>query len=94
MGLQRTAATGLTKLRGFFGIKPQFRHIVETPLETPKKVQMEGGFCFRELVVVPLSVFAGYDQSGAAQISQVTRCCGLWNVEDIHEISHAQLALR
>jgi hypothetical protein len=67
-----TAAAGPSALRGTFGVFPQFRHIVETPLQAPEQMLMKGGFCVRELVVVPLPVLASHDEPSAAQIREMT----------------------
>jgi hypothetical protein len=86
----RAAAAGAPQLGDLLRVVPNFRNRVKASFEALEQVFVERRIRFGQLVVIPLAVLPRGHESRAAQVRQVTRRRGLWNVQDVHEIAHAQ----
>ena len=85
------AATALlAELRRPSFISRQFRHILETTLETFDKVPLKRSLRRSQPIVVPQAIFSSVNKARPAEVCQMTRGRGLRNLNDACDISHAE----
>lgn len=86
-----TTSTTLPQLAGSGPIGLELRHVGEAGIEAGVKALVELGAGSGKEVVHPQPCFSRYDESGPAQIAEVARDRGLWELKNFNEITDTEL---
>jgi hypothetical protein len=91
--LMRTAASGLPDFFGSRIIGCDLWDVVETILQAIHQAAVKARTCSGERIESPQSILPFLNQLRPSQISQMPGCSRLRNLQNVHEVAHAELAV-